>query len=123
MARTQIHPTVLAVNGFEADPAGTAAATGAGNGVYVADTEANPEVLVLRVKNAGGATANVSIVAGDFPLAPSSGQGPLAVAVAAGATEWVGPFESARFLQDDGSLAVDTDAAVTVTAFKVARHV
>lgn len=124
MARVQIHPLVLKVNGSEADAAGTVLATGAGNGVYVADSEVIPELLVLRVTNAGGAAAHVTIPAGDsFPLAPSSGQGPLAVTVAAGATEWVGPFESARFIQSDSTLAVDTDAAVTVTAFKVARHV
>ena len=32
-------------------------------------------------------------------------------------TQWAGPFESARFGQPDGSLAVDTSVAMTVTAF------
>lgn len=122
MARTQIHPTVLVVNGTEADPAGSTLSTGAGNGVYITSADVDPEQMVLRLHNAGGTQANVLVKAGTFPLAPSSGQGDLAVAVPAGGTVFAGPFESARFAQTDGSLAIDTDAAVTATALRVNRH-
>lgn len=122
MARTKITPTALAVQGSITDPAGTSVSTGAGNGVYVAAADANPENTVIRLANAGGSAASVLIKAGTFPLAPSSGQGDLAVNVPAGATVWAGPFESARFAQSDGALAIDTNAAVTASVFKVNRH-
>jgi hypothetical protein len=123
MARTQIHPLVLVVNGFETDSADSTVLTaGVGNGVFVAASEADAEVLVLRLTNSGGATANVSVKAGQFPLAPSSGQGDLVVPVPAGGTVFAGPFESARFAQADGSTAIDSDAAVAVTAIKASRH-
>lgn len=125
MARTAVAYSATVINGSLADPAGTAVSSGAGNGGQIPATSgggAVPELTVLRVKNASGGSGTASVLAGVQPLAISSGQGPLTVTVADGATSWLGPFESARFLQNDGSLIVETSVAMTVTAFKVPRH-
>jgi len=123
MARTKIEYDATAlVNGSFADPAGEAVGAGDGNGVYIDGDIAFPELTLLRVHNAGGAATNIHVKAGAQPLAPSSGQGDLDVAVPAGVSVFVGPFESARFEQPDGSLAIDADAAVTLTAIRVNRH-
>lgn len=111
--------TALAVNGSAADPAGTAVTSGAGNGATL--TQSAPEQTLFRVVN-GSTAGNVTLKAGAQPLAIASGQGDLTVAVGASATVWLGPVESGRFLQADGSLSLSVDQAMTVTAFKVARH-
>lgn len=118
MARTTVPYSLPTVNGSLADPAGTAVVAGAGNGGQV--LAARHEQTLLRVTNAVSGT--VTVLAGTQPLANASGQGPLAVAVGAGAVAWIGPFESARFEQSDGSLIVETTQATTITAFKVPRH-
>lgn len=104
-----------------ADPAGTTADQPNGNTV----TGVRPEVLVLRVANTSAGAVNVIVRAGSLPLAESSGQGDLTVSVPASTgVVWLGPFESARFLQNDGSVSVDYGAgfAGKVTAFKVNRR-
>jgi hypothetical protein len=120
MARVAITPTVLFVGGSTVDPAGTATVAGAGNGVQVA--QATAEKLIFRLNNATGGSGTVSILAGSQPSAQSAGQGPLVVTVAAGSTQWAGPFESARFVQPDGSIIVESSVVVTVAAFQVNRH-
>lgn len=114
---TAVTYSALSTNGSLADPAGTSIAD-AGTGTIAA---AVPEQTVLRIVNGATATSFV-LAAGDLPLAIASGQGDLTVAVAASATEWVGPIESGRFLQDDGSLSFTVSKAATVTAFKVAKN-
>ena len=118
MARTTVPYSTLTVNGSLTDPAGTAVTAGVGAGGQV--LTALHEQTLLRVTNA--TAGSVSVLAGTQPLATASGQGPLTVAVGAGAVAWIGPFESARFEQSDGSLIVETTQAATVTAFKVPRH-
>jgi hypothetical protein len=120
MARTAAPYTTLTVGGSATDPTGVSSASGAGNGVQVA--AARPELTILRVANASGGSGTISVLAGTQPLAPSSGQGPLTVTVANSSTQWIGPFESARFIQSDGSLIAESSVALTVTAFKVNRH-
>lgn len=120
MARTAAPYTTLAVAGNVADPTGVSSASGAGNGVQVAN--ARPELTVLRVVNSSGGSGTFSVLAGAQPLAPSSGLGPQTVTVANSTTQWIGPFESARFIQPDGSLIGESSVAMTVTAFKVNRH-
>jgi hypothetical protein len=88
------------------------------------DAGAVPELTVLRLV-AGSTGGNVTVKAGTQPLAIAAGQGDLVVAVGASATVWIGPFESGRFLQSDGSMLVDVATAYvagTITAFKVPRH-
>lgn len=128
MARTAVPYSNLTVNGSLADPAGTATNAGTSNGHIIPATQpganADPELTVLRLV-AGSTGGNVTIKAGTNPPALAAGQGDLVVAVAASATQWIGPFESGRFQQADGSLLVDVATgyvAGTITAFRVPRH-
>ncbi|HEY5834986.1 hypothetical protein [Streptomyces sp.] len=128
MARTAVAYSNLVPNGSLADPAGTATNAGSGNGHVIPaagpSAKAFPELTVLRVV-AGATGGNVTVKAGTLPLAIASGQGDLVVAVANSATVWIGPFESGRFLQNDGSMLVDIAAgfvAGAITAFKVPRN-
>lgn len=114
---TTITPSKLVVNANLADPAGTAL-TSATNGTIAG---AEPELLVFRVVNSTTA-GNFVVKAGTLPLAIASGQGDLTTAVGISATVWVGPVESGRFLQNDGSLNVTVTQNMTVTAFRVPRH-
>jgi len=119
MARTAVPYSNAVINGSLADPAGTAVTAGVGNGGQI--TGSFPEETFLRVVGSGTA-GNVTVKAGTQPLAIASGQGDLTVAVGASATVWVGPIESGRFVQSDGSLIVEATQAATITAFKVPRH-
>ena len=110
MARTTLTPTAAVANGSITDPAATTVAAADGGVIEAADTEH----LLLRV-TATDAT-NLTIRAGSYPPALASGLGDLTVAVAAAGTAWVGPFESGRFIQADGSLNIDTSADAAVTA-------
>jgi hypothetical protein len=120
MARTAVPLTDLTAATSTADPAGTTADPTNGHTV----TGARPEVVVLRVKNTTAGSLNAIVRAGSQPLATASGQGDLTVAVGAGATVFIGPLESARFLQNDGSLSLDLQAGFTgtVTAFRTNRR-
>lgn len=119
MARVTLTPTALVANGGVADPAGTASVAGAGNGFSIPASRLPQDTVFLRVNNGGGATATVTVLAGSQPSALSSGLGPVTVSVAAAGTQWVGPFETARLQQPDGSLAVETSAVLTVAAFQI----
>lgn len=120
MARDAVAYSDLLANASIADPAGTALTAGAGNGGQITDSD--PERTVLRVV-CGATAGTLSILAGDLPPALAAGQGALDIAIGSGATEWVGPVESGRFLQNDGSLLMECDQAMTVTAFRTPRSV
>ncbi len=127
MAPVALTYSNLAANSNLADPAGTSSASGAGNGVRVPSISAGanrafPELTLLRVNNASGGSGTVTVKAGAYPPAIAAGQGDLTVTVANAATQWIGPFESGRFLQADGSLLVENSVAMTITAFKVPRN-
>lgn len=120
MARVALTPTALVPNGGVADPAGTASVAGAGNGFSIAANGISNPVLFLRASNATGAAATITVLAGSQPSAISSGQGPVTVSVAATTgVQWVGPFDTSRLQQPDGSLLVETSAVLTVTAFTI----
>jgi hypothetical protein len=119
MARVALTSTPLAVDTIVADPAGTATVAGAGNGLQIA---AAKDLTVLRVSNGTAGTGTVSVLAGTQPLANASGQGPLTATIAAAGVSWLGPFESARLIQADGSLIIESSVVMTVTAFTVAAH-
>lgn len=124
MARVALaYAPPLTVNGSQTDPAGTALVAGAGNGLVIpaAAGQSFPERTLLRIANASGSTASVTILAGAQPLDIASGQGPVTVSVATGTTFWAGPFESGRLIQADGSIIVESTQIVTVTAFLVNR--
>lgn len=80
--------------------------------------------LIIEVVNTDDAALTVLIKAGDNPPALRAGQGDLSVALAAsggGATakRMIGPFESGRFAQDDGSINVTFTAATGSPAAEV----
>lgn len=120
MARTAVSYSNLLPNSDIADPAGTAISSGAGNGGQVA--AARPELTLIRLSNASGGSGTATLKAGTYPPALAAGQGDVTVTVANSATRWLGPVESGRFLQSDGSLIVETSVAMTMTAFRVPRN-
>ena len=117
MARVTLSATLLANATSVADPTGTLSVAGAGNGFTLPNPGA--KVVLLRVANASGGSGTVSVLAGSQPSAIASGQGAVTATVATGATSWLGPFESARVGQPDGSFSIETSVAMTVTAFTV----
>jgi hypothetical protein len=119
--RTALSYQTLTVGGSLVDTGLTAAADQV-NGNTIAN--AYPELTVLRISNTTAGALNATLRAGTKPLAESSGQGDLVVSVPASGTVFIGPQESARFIQADGSLSIDYAAGFTgtVTAFKVNRH-
>lgn len=109
------------------DATGVATVAGAGNGLQVPDISPNrrqsvPELTLLRVSNASGGSGTISILAGTNPPNVAAGQGNLTVTVANSTTRWIGPFESNRFIQSDGSLLMESSVVMTVTAFRVPRN-
>jgi hypothetical protein len=115
MARATLTPSALAANSNIADPSGTANVVA--NGLNIPGNNRSNPSLFLRVSNASGGSGTVTVKAGSQPSAISSGQGDLVVTVANSATAWVGPFDSSRFQQSDGSINVDSSVVMTVTAF------
>jgi hypothetical protein len=91
---------------------GTAAVT------LYADLDGDFSRVILAIANTDNDTAmTVAILAGDNPPAQRAALGNLSETVAFGVTKWFGPFESARFAQDDGSLGVTiTPASGTIAA-------
>jgi hypothetical protein len=118
MARTAVLYSTAVINGSLADPAGTSISSGAGNGGQVAAAFA--EETVLRV--VGTTAGTLTVKAGSYPPAIAAGQGDLAITVGTSATVWVGPLESGRFQQADGSLIFEGTQTFVVTAFQVPRH-
>lgn len=120
MARTAITYSALVANSNLSDPAGTD--LDATNDHVIAAAE--PERTVLRVTNTNGSDRVITVKAGDSPPALAAGQGDLTVTVAATTgVQFIGPFESGRFLQSDGTMLIDVAASHTgkITAFKLPR--
>jgi len=126
MARTAVPYSNLVPNNELADPAGTAVTSGAGNGGQINATSgarAVPELTILRLVNASGSTGTATLLAGTNPPNVAAGQGNLtSTNILTATTRWMGPFESNRFMQSDGSIIVETTQAMTVTAFRVPRN-
>jgi len=121
MATTQLSYTNLIPNGGVEQPAGTTLVAAPTNDMQLADSFA--ELTVLVVTNTDDADAlDITVKAGDHPPAIAAGQGDLEVSVAFGETAYIGPFESGRFVQGDGSLMVESTATTgTITALRIPR--
>jgi hypothetical protein len=122
MARTAVPYSTLVANGYLADPAGTALDITNDHVINAA----LPERTLLRVTNTHGSAHVITIKAGDYPPAIAAGQGDLTQSIAATTgVAWLGPFESGRFIQSDGTMLIDVEAAHTgtITAFKLPRAV
>lgn len=123
MARTAVTVTTLTANAATTEPAGTTADPT--NDHVINGVDASEQILI-RFANTNGSDRVATVVAGDSPPALSAGQGNLDVTVpATTGVKWVGPLESARFLQSDGTINIDLAAsfAGTVTAYKIPRNV
>lgn len=122
MATTQLTYTNLTPNGGVENPTGTTLVAAPTNDMQLA--HADPEKTILRVANTDDDTALTIVVkAGAYPPALASGLGDLSVSVAFGKTEFIGPFESGRFLQADGSLKITSSTTTgTIAALKVPRN-
>ena len=125
MARTALTPVDIASNTTTANPAGTA--LDATNSHVFTPTSPLHE-YVIRVDNTTASTKTVTVAAGDNPPADSAGQGSLVCSLTAGnvttQVKWVGPLESARFIQNDGTVSIDVDASMTgtITVFQIPRN-
>jgi hypothetical protein len=124
MARTNIPVSTLVPNGNLAAPAGTNVDPTNGMNVAITTTgiPAAPDLnnLVLIVNNTAASSKVVTVragVGGGVTPGPAfrSGQGDLAVTVGASSTQYIGPLETARFCQLDGSLNVDMASGITGT--------
>jgi hypothetical protein len=126
MPRTAVPYSNLVPNGELADPAGTAVTSGAGNGAQInATTGARsvPELTMIRLVNASGSTGTASVLAGTNPPNVAAGQGVFTTTnILTATTRWIGPFESNRFMQSDGSIIVETTQNMTATAFRLPRN-
>ncbi|MFJ3597905.1 hypothetical protein ACIPRU_15480 [Streptomyces sp. NPDC090126] len=121
MATTQIPYTSLVPNGGIAQPAGTTTVVAPTNNMQISD--AFPELTLLRVVNTG-AEQDITIKAGDMPPALAAGQGDLVVTVAATTgVQFIGPFESGRFVQSDGSMLIECETTgATIAALRIPRN-
>lgn len=123
MARTAISPSNFVANGTLTDPAGTTLDPTNGHTIAAA----KPERTMLRVTNTASSTKTITIKAGTYPPAIAASLGDLVVTLGIGnvttQVAWIGPFESGRFLQNDGSLSIDVGASATgtITAFVKAK--
>lgn len=122
MATTNVPYSNLVPNGNLLQPAGTTLVAAPTNDMRI--VAAVPELTVLRVSNTDDDTdLDITIKAGDYPPALAAGQGDLVVTVAFGTVQFLGPFESGRFLQSDGSMMIEAETTTgAITAFKVPRN-
>jgi hypothetical protein len=105
--RTEINATSLVMNG-EPVAVATATALDSTNNHTIAWEEG----LVLRVVESGGVEGNtqITVKAGDNPPAFRASLGDLVVNITNATSETlIGPFESARFINQTGYLLVNTN--------------
>ncbi len=123
MATTAVPYSSLVANSNLAQPAGTALVAAPTNNMQISD--AVPEYTVLRVSNTDDDTdLDITVKAGDNPPALAAGQGDLVVTVAFGTVQFIGPFESGRFLQSDGSMLIEAETTTgAITALRIPRSV
>ena len=109
MADTAIPNTTLVLNTSTAQPAGTAIV--AANTHVITPTKEMSK-LIVRLNNTFVGSKDFTILAGDNPPADAAGQGNLVIALTQDATVLV-PLESARFVQNDGTVRISVAAATT----------
>lgn len=120
MANTAVSISQLAL-GSNADVAGTTVV--AANTHVITPTKGSRKLL-LRFKNTTASTKVWTVVAGDTNPAQSAGQGDTTVSLTDGSTTPQYAYmviESARHMQDDGTILVTVAASTTgtITAFQL----
>jgi len=97
----------LTANGWAAEPAGDVLDTGTSAvTIYGTVTAYRGGQIIARVANGGTANLVVAALAGDAPPAFRQGLGNVSGTIAAGSVSYFGPFEMARFLQNDGTFGM-----------------
>lgn len=124
MARATVLVTEVSKNAATADAAGTA--LDATNGHALPASNYPLDTYILRITNTTAAEKVITIKAGDNPPADAAGQGDLAITFAAGDSTPVVKFvtlESARFIQNDGTVLIDCAASTTgfISAWRIPR--
>jgi hypothetical protein len=108
----------LAANSQIQQPAADVLDTGTAAVTLDADLKGQTDLVVLEVKNTATANLAVDVLAGDHPPAFRAGLGNLTKTGITQNQVWLfGPFEAARFNQDNGKLSVKfTPASGTIGA-------
>ena len=109
MARDAVTITELTSGTAATNPAGTAINTT--NGAVINGAK-DTSRLLIRITNTNGSDRVATIKAGDNPPAVRKGLGDLAITVPATSGDKIVVVESARFLQDDGSIQIDFGASM-----------
>ena len=115
MADTAITLTPLSLNTAALNTAGTAIVHA--NTHVITPTKRLDKVLV-RIINTTASEKAITVLAGDSPPAGSAGQGDLTITLAAGDSTPTFAnvvLESARFLQDNGTIRINVAASTTGT--------
>lgn len=111
MARTAVTVTTATPGTAFTTPAGTTADP-TNDHVITLPAGAMLEELEIRMTNTNGSDRVATIKAGDNPPALSAGQGDKDITVAATSGDvTISGLESARYLQDDGTLLIDLAAS------------
>jgi len=112
MARTVVPVTTLTANAALAEATGTS--LDPSNGHYVTPGGREDDVF-LYLDHTTASSKTVTIKAGSYPPAFRKGLGDLTITAAASTKYLIGPLESARFLQADGTINIDVQASTTGT--------
>jgi hypothetical protein len=127
---TAITVTALTPNGAGvAPPTADVLDTGTDAVTLAAAVGGQSELILLEVTNNAASAVNLTVTvnAGDNPPAQRAGLGSLATVLAQNAVKLIGPLESARFIQDDGSLSVtfapaSGTLAASIRCYKIPRR-
>lgn len=109
MADTAVHVTTLALNASTANPTGTAIV--AANTHVITPTKATSK-LAIRLTNSFAGAKDFTILKGDNPPADAAGQGDLVISLAQNDVVFV-VVESARFMQDNGTIRITVASSTT----------
>ncbi len=126
---TAITVTALTANSQVAQPTADVLDTGTAAVTLGAAVGGVADRVILEVKNTAAANLTVEVLAGDNPPSHRSGVGSLSKSAIAQNEVWYfGPFEAARFLQDDGKINVKFTPAsgtigVNIRCFKLPKAV
>lgn len=113
---TALTVTALSANGSTANPTADVLDTGTVAVTLSADVGGQSDRVIVQVTNTAAANLTVTVGAGDNPPAFRAGLGDFTTGtIAQNGVLWLGPFESARFIQNNGKLDVTfTPASGTI---------
>lgn len=119
--------TTLNANDDTARPTGDAFDTGSDPVTVYTAALGECDRLIFEVTNSAAANLTATVLAGDNPPAFRAGLGSVSgAAIAQNGVQLLGPFESARFMQNDGTVGLTLTPAsgtigATVRAYKLPK--